>query len=707
MGIRRGVGRRGWPRATLGVPRPTRLRVSAMRFFFLAVCAWAAPAADFTAYISPITYSSTAIATDGAGNTYLAGGIWVPVGPSASQIGGAFVTKFDPSGNATQLATLTGNNAIQANGIAVDPSGNIYIAGQTLGDVGSTGGVLVKLKADGTLLYSMPLGGTTGPSSVNAVAVDLQGYAYITGETSASDYPHTAGMPADPAEFRPGGSWFSTAFFAKIAPGGDRIVYAGGVSTPYSACGSTSTCLLSEVRTLGTAIAVDPSGNAYIAGNTSGRAAFGSPGALLAQGIGAFVIKVNAVGTGLAYVTFLDAKSQVLFSEAYVSAAVISIEADAAGNVYLAGATWDPSFPVTPSAFQAKMPGASQVPLQPPTTSGFVAKLNPAGSAMVWASFLGGQGDAVVHAIALDAAGDVWVSGTTASSDFPFTTGPPGSEFLAEFNPTGSSLLTALSFPADTTLAIDQRGTIHCADSIAGLVSTLTPGGPPATRVFGLSSAAVAYPSAVVAPAEVVSIYGVNFTPSPVTASLRPGGLLPTTLSGVQVTMNGIPAPLLYVSPTQINAIAPIGLQNANLAAAQVTAGGVALPVFSLPVYAALPAVFTGVLNQDGSLNSASNPAAAGSYLSIWATGIGASAIGTDGAIATTAFDFQCCTIHDVAANQDIAPSYAGAAPGLPFGIVQVNFQATVGNGTVAAYTLRCNAGGGASQPFQIYVKPN
>jgi len=557
----------------------------------LFACAVVCHAASYTTYIGDANqYQVSAIATDAAGNTYITGSrIIVPFSsaPYEIPVTDVFVSKLDPFGNLTLIGTFSGKGIDQANGIAVDSSGNIYIVGNTtstdfplhhplqsvsytmgMGDLSGTG-FLMKLSADGTPVYSTYLGGATGYSSLSGVAADSKGNAYVTGTTTAQDYPRTAGMPA-------GGVYccviqlISGAFIAKIDPAGDQIVYAGALTGPVPGCETGeegSSCFLSSVFTSGSAIAVDPAGNAYIAGN-AGMGLSTTSGALLTAGIGAFVAKVNSAGTGMVYVTYLGPGNQEPGLGTLATDYVAAIAADGAGNVYISGLTSDPAFPATAGAFQPALAGVIDLPYLP-ASDAFVAKLNPTGSAMVWATFLGGSDADAAQTLATDSAGNVWVSGTTKSTDFPtkVSVTPNGSEFLAELNSTGSALSYSALFPSGTVataLAVDAGGTVHVGGA-TGLISAFPAGSPPgqtsAPWMFGIANAAGGALLGRLAPGELMAIYGLHIGPAaPVSATFDAAGFLPTTLGGVQVTINGIPAPMLYVSDAQINAIAQVEL---------------------------------------------------------------------------------------------------------------------------------------------------
>jgi uncharacterized protein (TIGR03437 family) len=708
----------------------------------LLACAIAAHAASYATYIGDANqYQVSAIATNADGNTYITGSrIIVPASssPYRAPVTDVFVGKLDPSGNLALIGTFSGKGTDQANGIAVDPSGNIYVVGNTTSadfplhnplqgtsytgeaDMLAGSGFLMKLSADGAAVYSTYLGGAAGPSSLYGVAADSKGNAYVTGTTLAHDYPHTPGMPTSPV-YCCYEQAISGAFFAKVDPAGSQIVYAGALTSPVPACESAvegSSCFLSSVYTSGLAIGVDPAGNAYIAGNAGGEGLPTTPGALLAAGIGAFVAKVNAAGTGLVYVTCLGAGDLQPMVGTVATDRVSAIAADGAGNAYIAGSTADPEFPATPGAFQTALAGQVAPPFVGPSDA-FVAKLNPSGSAMVWATFLGGTGADAAQTIATDSTGNVWVSGTTGSANFPTTMSvtPNGGEFLAELNSTGSALSYSALFPSDTVaqaLAVDASGSVHVGGA-NGLISAFPAGSAPgqtsAPWIFGIANAAGGVLSGRLAPGELIAIYGLHLGPAaPISATFNAAGFLPTTLGGVQVTINGIEAPLLYVSETQINAVAPVELTT-GATELQVVQNGAPVADFREIVDLAIPQVFrnpdgsAAAINQDGTVNSQANPAKAGAYVAIWATGTGFFP-GSDGQMATRADLFctpelyYCGIVYN---GNPVSVAYTGAAPGMVNGVVQVNFQVTLPLGPIYYY-LSVDAIN--SDGFTVYTTP-
>jgi len=242
---------------------------------------------------------------------------------------------------------------------------------------------------DPSLVYSTFLGGS-GDDLAPDIAVDASGNAYVTGSTDSADFRTTSGA------FQRAKAGFTNAFVTKFNAEGSLIysTYLGGGTA------------------VGVGIAVDASGNAYVTGST-GTAPFPTTsGAFQKANAGianAFVTKLNADGSGLVYSTYLGGSS---------SDAGTGIAVDASGNAYVAGGTVSTNFPTTSGAFQtAKAGGGFDV-------DAFVTKLNAAGSGLVYSTYLG---DTVLSdiriAIAIDSAGSAYVTGGTASTNFPTTRG--------------------------------------------------------------------------------------------------------------------------------------------------------------------------------------------------------------------------------------------------------------------------------------------
>ena len=599
----------------------------ALRRLPIALCALTAlSAADFTTYIGDANdYHVTRVIADAAGNTYVAG----------SRAPDLFVMKLDPAGNPVLFAALNGKGIDQPNDLAVDAAGNIYVAGYTSSPLlpvrnalqSTPGpGFLIKFNPDATQILIC----SYFPAPVTALAIDGAGNWYVTGSTYSPTFPVTPGLPAGTVTGPTTPTAASGAFLTKIAASGDRIVYSTLIVGHQKNCGAGSSCFLSARITAGAAVAVDPSGNAYLAGNTDTADLPVTSGAMRTTGTGAFVAKVNASGSALVYLTYLGPGSRPLVPFTNPLNAAAGIAADAAGNAYVTGSTSDPEFPLTRGAIAGD-------------TDAFIAKLNPQGTGVVWASVIGGKAADAGNAISLDPSGAVWINGTTASADFPNPQAwSQGSDFVAALDPTGATLRYSSRLPNDTAAAsftIDASGTLHFAGA-SGLISTLSPSLPIAPRIFAIANAAHGSATGRLAPGEVFSIYGPHIGPAAAaTAIPDASGFLPTSLGGMQVTINGSLIHLLYVSDSQINAVAPQYLTGP----ARIRVNNVE---FAASVLLADPQIFqTGdgvaiAINQDGSLNSPDRPAPAGSVIAIWATGVGAFPQLQDGKIATAAQDF-------------------------------------------------------------------
>lgn len=350
---------------------------------------------------------------------------------------------------------LGGGDWDEVTAIALDSAGYIYLTGQTAsanfpgrvaGQSGNRDIFIAKLDPGATrLIYSTVLGGQQ-TERAKAIAVDAAGNAYVTGYTNSGDFPTTAG-----AYQRIAGG-MEDAFVVKLNSGGSLVysTYLGGSDRDFAA-----------------AIAIDSSGNAYIAGYTHSMNFPATAGAFQAVYAGgfwdAFAAKINPSGTALVYSTLLGGIAGDLAS---------AIAVDAAGNAYLAGQTDSTNFPLNRAA-QAINHGGMDV---------FVAELNTSGSALLFSTYLGGSSSDIANALAIDAFQNVYIAGATASVDFPVSSaayqavhaGGVYDAFAAKLNLTSaavvfSTLLGGSAIDQATALAIDNAGDLWLAGSTASM----------------------------------------------------------------------------------------------------------------------------------------------------------------------------------------------------------------------------------------------
>jgi hypothetical protein len=322
--------------------------------------------------------------------------------------------------------TYLGGNGDDGHGIvAVDRAGNMYLTGTTASTnfplkgayQGTNGGgifdvFVTKINAAGSaLVYSTYLGGSDWDKPWG-LAVDGAGNAFVSGETASSEYPTTTGA------YRETHLVGYDAFVTKLNPAGDDLVY--------------STFLGGQSGEMNTNIAIDGSGNAYVGGTTT-SSDFPTVNPIQANSNDnwdAFVAKLNPAGTALVFSTYLGGTG---------IDSVDGITVDSSGNVYVVGDTSATNFPRV-AALQNTYGGGIR--------DGFVSKINAAGSALVFSTYHGGNGEEYVNGVAVDSTGNIYVAGKTASTDFPRAAARQGTYgggnydgFVSKFNAAGSALV--------------------------------------------------------------------------------------------------------------------------------------------------------------------------------------------------------------------------------------------------------------------------
>ena len=368
-----------------------------------------------------------AIAVDNGGNAYITGSTYstdgsfpVTGGLDPTHNGGndAFVAKVRADGTSLVYCGFIGGKAPDYGfGIAVDSGGNAYVAGSTdsadgsfpvIGGLDSThnGGTrdafVAKVRADGTSLIYCGFIGGTGYDQGNGIAVDSSGSAYVTGSTDSS--AGGAGALGFPVTIGPdltqNGS--NDAFVAKVRADGTGLVYCGFI-------GGTGI-------DGGQGVAVDSDRNAYVTGYTTSTATSfpETVGPDLSHNgdFDAFVAKVRADGTALTYCGFIGGSGEEFGPSS-------GIAVDSSGNAYVTGHTTstETSFPVIVGPDLSYNGGERDA---------FVAKVQTDGKGLAYCGYIGGAGGEGGTGIAVDRAGDAYVTGWTVSTEtsFPVTVGP-------------------------------------------------------------------------------------------------------------------------------------------------------------------------------------------------------------------------------------------------------------------------------------------
>ncbi len=548
----------------------------------------------------------------------------------------------------------------------LDTAGNIWIVGDTDSDdfllvnpiVSNkvpyrVAGFLVELDPTASrLLFSTYIGGqdTSTPfphvSHATALAIDPAGNVYVGGDTTEPDFPTTPGAILS---FGPGGdffgSLFSYSFLLKVSTAG-KLVFSTLLTTGAANCLGGSSCIgRNSTHANIPALAVDSSGTVTVAGAKGGATA--STG---------YVSRIAPDG------------SKVLWSAqvglAYGSVDTLFMAQEANGAIDLLGRyvplLVDPGLP--PQA--GTPPGL------------FAAKLSSDGSRLGYSTDLGQSPDAAAIAVSLDNSGNAYLVGTSSSAKFPAIAGVPnlGANFVLRLDSTGSKPQTLFRFPSGVAVApaaFDSNGNLLSLGS-QGALLTMSPKYDFSTpALVGFANSASYSMNTGLYPQTLVSLFGYNLA------------------GATQVLANGS-AQILYAGRNQINIEVPSGCCSFGSTVSIVLPSGTLS--FKLPaVQVQSVGIFTvdgshaAALNEDGTVNSATNPASMASIVSLFGTG------------ASNAY----ATVSVNSRPQNLL--YFGAALGLP-GVFQANVRLTA-SGPIILQTAAMVSGELASNPVQVYTK--
>ncbi len=568
-----------------------------------------------------------------------------------------FLAKLDSAGTILAATYLGGQGGAAIAGVAAGADGRIYVTGNTASrDFPVTAGAWITTPPAAGYNYFAaafdadlkPVYGTylrAGIGYVGGIAVDGSGNAVVGGSGTA------------------GPSTQLKCLAIKLKSDGSGVLFD-------RAFGGSNGDLC-------TSVAADGAGNSIVAGNT-----FSAD----------FPVTGNSAlthwqGDRDAIVAKLDADGNLVFS-GYLGGTgadgAWAAATDGAGNVYIAGNTGSKNFPVTSGAYQTALSSQCPYPSSSVVTGligtitsyntedVFLTKLDPGGN-LTYSTYLGGGCYDVPTSIAVDRQGNVWITGTTNSDPFPqvmaFETGPRTTyykAFISELDASGGSLRLSSYLTAGTqpVIAVDGFGDAYVGGSttmpqspygglpapppvITGVHGSLTKVQPQFRGAVAINSVGNEFTlrSGPVSAGQITLIAADGVTPAePQDLTLTPSAALPRTLAETQVLFDGEPAALVSVAAGRVVAIAPYDLAGKAQTRVQVVFQG----TLSAPMVADvaadvgyLSADGTGAgqayaRNADGTLNSVDNPAAHGSAITLYATGIGSVASGcAEGGVAS------------------------------------------------------------------------
>jgi len=571
---------------------------------------------------------------------------------------------------------------------------------------------LTKQDPSGTVLYSTYLAGGSQDAGT-ALTIDAQGNVYVTGYTYSTDFPVTPGVvqsknagPTTPGVYTALGAPYGPA---TIVPGGDVFVakFANDGTLVFS------TFLGGSGSEIPTAIAVDPSGFIYVSGISASVDFPVTANALTGQGTQNFFTRLSPNGTSLTYSTYfvssilafdVDSQSRAYLTGDSAGQSYVTILDTLTGTVVkstvlstlkpnLAGAgaaiAWNGQslmLAVSPASLPYNFYSGQTVPPQPGAS--YLFQLRSDGGAILAETDLT---QSRFDSILFDASGNAYAfghgTGPMPATPIQLLAAPcsvaPAS-FVLETNPAGT-VVTATYFRQGDDTAVSVTSPAHMLLFRSASSSTVTMDiSAQAAALFGcVANLASDVANQGVAPGEIILITGTGLGPAQgIGAVPDASGQYPTSLGGVQVLFNSTAVPLLYVQANEIHAVAPFSLN--TVTAVQVQYGNTSVTRLDARSASLNPGIFSvngqgAIINQDGTVNTPTNPAKLGSIVSVYCTGTGYLEIPvTDGMVAPIPPPYNTLELaNPVVKFAGVAGTtlWSGAAPGIVEGMTQINVQ--------------------------------
>ena len=602
------------------------------------------------------TFSASSVAADGAGNLFITSGQFIqkisPDGSIATVAGKAAGYYFDTqlSGGFGDGGPATSAQLTLPTGVAVDGASNLFIADPGRVRRVSPGGIITTVAGDGAPGFSGDGGPATsahigGPYGPFSVAVDNAGNLFLS-ETSVDSDGYNS-------DFR----------VRKVSPTGIITTVAGNGTQGFSGDGGPAT----SAQLAGPAgIAVDGAGNLFVADEGNYRI----------RKVSADGIITTVAGNG----TYGSSGDGGPATSAQVSSP-LGVAVDGAGNLFIVSTLGGGSEVNFGTGLIRKVSSSGIVTTVAGNGSpGFSGDGGPARSAQLTAPI----------GVAADGAGNLFIA--DVENQRIRKVSPDGIIITVAGNGTygfsgdaGIAASAQLNHPEG--VAVDRSGNVYIADTGNHSVRVLRP----TNRAVLISAVvdAASQSANPISPGEIVVVYGAGLGPTQLAQNQPSNGQFGSAVGGSVVSFNGIPAPVLYASDTQVAAVVPYTLSGIT-AQVTVTYQGQASAAFAVPVAPSAPSLFT--LNQtgagqaaainavDGTVNTAANPVRVGGYVSLFATGEGqTSPAGVDGRLGGPTPTRPVLSVSVMVGGIPAMIQYQGSVQGQVAGLMQVNVQIPAG----------------------------